>query len=143
MQKLTYEYNGLIRVIAKRDGSIRYNPSAGGKSVLNFVGVSYFGTGNDEDDPVFFKIAAWEKMADRLNGRLEHGQIIYLKARGTVVNDPEYGMSADISVNNGYQLVLFAENIKLTDQPKEEDDYETEEVPTPKSVAAKKQNIPF
>lgn len=115
-QIIRVPFNGLVRIVASRDGSVRYNSSVGssGKAVLNFTGVALF-SNKDEEDPVWIDVSLWGDIATKYSSSIEHGQIARIDGQLELSLD-EYGgetkMKGKLSCNNGYQFVLFPETVK-------------------------------
>jgi single-stranded DNA-binding protein len=114
-------FAGLVRIIAKRENSIRYTAEAGstGSAVLNCTVVKYL-SGGDDESPVFIDLALWGKLAERYRGCLEDGQLAWISVNDLQIyldsyeKDGEeiYSMKGKTSVNNGYQFTLFPETVK-------------------------------
>lgn len=141
-------FEGLVRVIAKRENSIRYTAEAGstGKAVLNFTVVKYH-SGSDDEDPVFIDVALWDKMAEKFNGVIEDGQIarldvndlqLYLDSYENREGEEIWQMKGKTSVGNGYQFTLFAETVSANTVAYQQQSQEDEDVPAKKSITGKK-----
>jgi hypothetical protein len=133
-----------VRIIANRDGSVRFNPSAGGKAVLNFTGVVVM-SNRDGEDPCFVDVALWEDLAIRFKDSIEHSQIAVINSQIEIYTDDYNGetkIKGRINCNNGYQFTLFPANIKggAVEQPQVE--VPTQSV-TPTASKSKANAVPF
>ena len=103
-----------VRIIANRDGSIRFNADAGGKPVLNLTGIVVM-SNKDGEDPVFCDLSLWGDIAIKFKDSIEHAQVAVINSQIELHLD-EYGgepkMKGKISCNNGYQFTLFPPNVK-------------------------------
>lgn len=131
-----------VRIIANREGSVRFNPSAGGKAVLNFTGVVVM-SNKDGEDPVFVDVALWEDLAIRFKDSIEHSQVAVINSQIEIYADEYNGetkIKGRINCNNGYQFTLFPANVKggAVEQPQVE-------VPTQTIAPASKKSpaVPF
>lgn len=113
-QVIRVQFNDVVRIIANREGSIRFNPDVAGKPVLNFTAVMIFGS-KDNEDPCWIDVSLWGDVAAKYNGLLEHGQTARLNSQLEISLEEYNGetkLKGKISCNNGYQFMLFGDSVK-------------------------------
>jgi hypothetical protein len=103
-----------VRIIANRENSVRFNPSAGGKAVLNLTGVVVM-SNKDGESPVFVDVALWEDLALRFKDSIEHSQVAVINSQIEItaeIYNGEPKIKGRINCNNGYQFSLYPANVK-------------------------------
>ena len=133
-----------VRIIANREGSVRFNPSAGGKAVLNLTGVVVM-SNRDEEDPVFVDLALWEDLAIRFKESIEHAQVAVINSQIEISVEEYKGkpkIKGKINCNNGYQFTLFPANVKGGAVEQTQVEVPTQSI-APAAKSKKDNSIPF
>lgn len=134
-----------VRIIANRDNSVRFNPSAGGKAVLNLTGVVVM-SNRDEEDPVFVDLALWEDLAIRFKDSIEHAQVAVINSQIEISTEEYKGetkIKGRINCNNGYQFTLFPANVKGGVAEHTQVEVPSQSIAPEATTKAKSSSVPF